>query len=156
MAGLKTPRDLALLPCEVKPWPLAERVAAAKSCTGLYDFKLVALAITIADHPDGIPVNNCCGVTVRGQYSPWGTHRKDWGTTLPAGYAMLDPDTPIIAFQAPKDSLQYLIRLVERRNLLQGDEFAHFWRNAAVGSEAWGSAMLQYESALNVAITRFQ
>jgi hypothetical protein len=150
VSGPKRPRDLALL-----PWTLTDRIAAAKNCEGGYDFKLVALTITLADYPDTIPVNNCCGAMCRGQYSPWGTRRKDWGNSIPAGYAMLDANTPLIAFQAPKDSLQYLIQLVERRRILQPDEFASFWRNAAAGTPAWGDAMLTFERCLNEVISRY-
>jgi hypothetical protein len=153
--GLKTPRDLALLPLAEKPWPLDERVATAKICTGEYNFKLVALTITLADYPDSIPVNNCCGAACHGQYHPWGMNHKDLGRTLPAGYAVTPDGTPLIAFQDPKDSLQYLIRLVERRRILQGDEFSKFWRNAAVGSSAWNDALLAFEDCLNRVIVRY-
>ena len=152
MPGLKKPRDLVLLELEPKPWPLAERTAAAKACHGEYDFKLVAVAITLIQHPDEIPNGNCCGVLCHGQYEPWGLHRSDIERTIPAGYVMLNEDTPLIAFANPQQSLQYLINMVTRRRIYMPDEYSKFLLNLEPGSAAWGEAMIAFESALNTTI----
>ena len=151
----KRPRDLSALPLEVKPWPLKDRIATAKTCAGTYDAKLVAVAITMVENPETIRNGNCFNLLCRGQYEPWGTHSADWGRMIPAGYVMLDEETPMLAFHDPKVSLQVLIATVERRRILRQDEYAAFWRKLDPGSEAWGTAMLAFERQLNEVITHW-
>lgn len=154
--SVKRPRDISELPLEVKPWPLKDRVAAAKTCIGSYDAKLVALAITMVEHPETIRNGNCFDILCKGQYEPWGTHRADWGRMIPAGYVMLDEETPMLAFHDPKVSLQVLIAIIERRRIFRPDEVAVFMLNLQPGTNAWGEALIAFERELNVVIQAYQ
>ena len=148
--GSKRPQDLSELPVEVNPWPLKERIAAAKTCVGSYDSILVAVAITMVEHPETITNGNCFNVQCQGQHAPWGTHRADWGRMSPAGYVMLDAE-PILAFDDPKMSLQLLIAMVERRRIYRPDEYATLWRNLPPG-QVWDEALMSFEMSLDSVI----
>lgn len=129
----KKPSDLPEVSTSWTDWTLTDRIHIAKSIPGYSIEELQsAVAITLNEQPNKIPVNNCCGLMCWGTAMPWGWKSELWQNCQPNGYALIQEGSGgmlgvFLAFGSVKDSLTFLLKVVHSRGITSAEVYADKW-----------------------------
>lgn len=143
------PEDLKPIAPFWTSFPLEERIRTAKNIRGYPDeIKKMAVAMTLNEQPDKIPVNNVAGIMCWGKKEPWG-----WRVLLEVnppisvvGYSLIKEGmtgvkAPFLVFASIEDSLRFVMEVCKKRRIKTPEDYAVFWAGLTIGSNVWKDAV---------------